>query len=253
MNDRDLQIEEYLLGRLKGQDLAAFHKKQEQDPAFAKLVKEEQTLVDGIRDYSNQQLKNRIGNLRQQMLEEDKVKYLPLYRRSWVRLAIAASVVLLVSVIGWQLYLSPSSLGEKYFSDNFYPVYNVPLALRDSKIISVDEIEIIKENFLKHKFDEVIPDMLRYRHAFPDNQYARLILIISYIGEDRLAEAKAEFKMIDPPGELTDAVNWYRAMLHLKEGKLDEAAASLELVIADRGSDFREVAKELYQEIENNR
>ena len=196
MEEQNLQqIEAYLLGKLNKDELSAFQKKQMEDPAFAKAVEQEQALFNGLKVYGNKVLKDRIGDIRSKMLLEEEGKYRKLQTRQWYRYAAAVAAILVIGMFAyWQIL--PSINGEQVFADHFVPVYDLPIASRSGEDVLNDEIAEIRQLYAENKFQELIPKVIAFHEQFPSERYAHLMLIIAYIGENRLAEAKAAIQSI---------------------------------------------------------
>ena len=248
MEEQQLQkIEDYLLGKLKNKELDKFRQEQADDPDFAKAVQQEEALFNGLQAYGNRVLKDRIANVRSQMLKEEQPKYRRLKVRTWYRYAAAAAVLLLVGLAYWQLGSSIDN--EQVFADHFVPVYDLPIASRSDEGVD-EQVTEINRLYAQNNFAELIPKLEAYQGQYPDERYAQMMLIIAYIGENRLAEAKATIQSFEATSELQDAKKWYEALICVREGNVSQAKGLLQELQSKPSSDLHQRAVELLEAID---
>ena len=248
MEEAQLQkIEDYLLGKLKNKELNDFQQRQADDPVFAKAVQREEALFKGLQVYGNRVLKNRIGHVRTQMLEEEEPKYVQLATRRRYLYAVAAAILLLIGLAYWQWYATIDN--EQVFANHFSPVYDLPISSRSDEVVN-KQITEINRLYTQNNFVELIPKLELFQAQHPDEQYARLMLIIAYIGENRLAEAKASLRSFEASSELHDVKKWYEALVCVREGNIRQAKGILNGLQSKPSSDLHQRAVELLEVID---
>lgn len=136
MEDRDTQIEKYLLGQLSGAEKRAFEAEMAHDSSLAAEVSDQKLIIGGLRDSrgaagfrallgeieAENASEKTIGQPSQ--AEEKSGRVVPLGRRLFSALAIAASLAL--AFFGWKYFVAGASeTSEQLFAANF----NAPEAL----------------------------------------------------------------------------------------------------------------------------
>lgn len=248
MEEEQLQkVEDYLLGKLKNKELTDFKQQQADNPAFAKVVQREEALFNGMQVYGNRVLKDRIAHVRTQMLKEDEPRDIQLVTKRRYPYAVAAAILLLIGLAYWQFFATIDN--EQVFANHFTPVYDLPISSRSDELVD-KQITEINKLYAQNNFVELIPKLESFQAQHPDEQYARLMIIIAYIGENRLAEAKAKLQLFEASSELQDVKKWYEALVCLREGNIRQSKEILYTLQSKPSSDLHQRAVELLKAID---
>lgn len=245
MENQDSLIEAYLLGELKGEALKAFEEKQLADQDFAKEVAAERLLVEGVQGYGNQELRARIGDIRSQMLNEEKTKYRRLQPNRLRVIVAVASFLLLLGLSYWLFFKAPSS--EQLFANHFYPPYALSLESREQALdaIATD----IQAHYQAERFEQAIPLLEKYIDNSQGNAIAQLMLGVSYLGANRLEEAESTLKKVDDPN-LKGTKLWYQTLVQVRQENYEEALELLDNIQNQKLNFFYQKANSLKKELE---
>lgn len=241
MDELNEHIDEYIRGELSDAERKNFQQKMDSDPDFAKKVKQQQVLAEGITAYGQQQLKYNLQQMHQELFEEPKPRYL--YALRWPALAAAASIALLAILAYWLWFSNPNP--QQLFASHFEP-YPVNFA---SRAISVaPEASDIQKLYIEQRYAEALPGMEKLLQLQSDHQRLRLALGIAYLAENKADQSIETLKAIDDP--LLQAVSkWYMALAYLQKNESASAKSLLEDIVKEDTSNMKEKASELLERI----
>lgn len=238
-------IDEYLLNRLKGVELALFEQQLKQDADLKEAVderKEMLTIIDAIGDL---RMKERIRNI-----HEAEIKY-SVNRRKQPRfwsLAVATFITIVVLGLSIWLWLRPVN------AEKLYAAYYEPYALNFGTRSMETEQQIAMAGSLYNakKFKEALPIFEQVLAANPADSKAQFALGICYLESGQFDQAMAQFDKLKGKKDplFGEQALWYSAMVKLKQGDTTGCKAILQTILLDEDNYFYEKAKTLLSSIE---
>ncbi len=216
-------IERYFEGDLDEQELALVTQKLQADPNFAEAFQLEQDLLAGIEQAGHLGLRKRLDAIHQETVkQETPVRQMKSSRR-WIWLAAAAFIG---AVILGKLYFdgqakTPQQLYAKYAVHDF-----------DFTEKGGSETELAKaEQLLKEKkYAEALPVLEGYLRLHPDERQVLVAEGVSLMETGPLSDAFDIFDSMSNNPIMAPDMAWYKALILLKENKLDECLAMLNSV-----------------------
>jgi hypothetical protein len=229
-------IDQYLEGELSGEALLAFEQEMKTNPALAKEVdlyrkineemsmqvqqeKEEQALSGNLKKLNEQYFKKSSGKIRS-------------FNRWWYAGITAAAAVVLIFIIN--PFAGSSFNNEKLYADYMNEVEALPGGQRgepdDSLLIKVAEL------YNKKDYVHALPLLTNILSKKPNEIQLKLALGVSYLQTGQIDTAIFVFDEIASGVSIfkNEAI-WYKALLALKQNRLDDSYQLLESLSADAG------------------
>jgi len=141
-----LYIDKYFKKELTQEEITEFERKINDDPVFAEEVAFYCSAMQAINDQLAEEKKKQFRKI----YDEGKLhstSKLTVIKRSWVYIAAAAAVVVLI--IGWYLFARPSSIqhfADRYIEENFQVQMGVKMAANEDSLDKA--IRLYNENKL---------------------------------------------------------------------------------------------------------
>ncbi len=222
-----LRIEAYLQGELDATERAAVEALAEQDADFARALAERRALANHLRAEASEEALNLT-------LDELGAKYFPAEakiarfqrpQQKWLALAVAAVVVLVLTLGGRALWPT----GEASYADF---ARHEPLALVERG--AADQLPSrIEAAYNAGEYEQAIPLLENYLEEHPADERARLALGISLLERNRDREAVDIFTTIAAgKSSLAAYGNWYLALAAVKRGESAAAESFLQRIPA---------------------
>ena len=240
-NDIDL-IEAYLRGTLNEQELAAFQKRREDDPAFDREVIDYSQIINQIRSTHEQDFMNKLRHWDSEIENRQEAKVIP-FRRIFL---IAASALLL-AIAGLYVFRNSQSDHEQLFQEYFQPYENV-ISERSGKN---DSEQKGMDLYDQKKYEEAIVQLKLAATEDSNNASLACYLGIAYLAAGHVQEAKTTFDAIvkNDHSLFKEVAEWNLAMIYLK---LDDEASlkkALGVIIEQRDHQYYAQAKDLLQSL----
>lgn len=236
-------IDDYLLQRMKGEELAAFERRLAENPALAEAVRQQKLAMQVLDSMGDLRMKERVAKLHQQALAQQ-----PAPRRLWaVRISIAASLALLLGLSVW-LWLRPASPAQLYAA--YYQPYKLGLGSRNTDADQL--LAAAAKQYATGDFAAALPGFQSAMAANPSDLKLRLATGICQLELGQYDEALSNFqRIVDANDPLyTEQAQWYSAMTQLRRNDPQAAKASLATIASSPGNYFAEKAKTILAELE---
>ncbi|MEM9820529.1 MAG: hypothetical protein AAF985_05635 [Bacteroidota bacterium] len=245
------QIDQYLMGQLQGESLRLFEQQLEGDPDLANEVKERRKSLDVLEDIGDLQLKERIQNIHNRVLDQQPAststeKSIGRIRPLYTWLALAASVLLLLAAGMWWS-TTPTPDAQQLFAQHYeaYPIsFTSRAGENDTKLADASRY------YREGAFEKVIGP-LESVLADSINTKAKLALGIAELELNHFAKAIQHFDDLinakDPLYE--EQALWFKALTYLKQNDLDNCAQQLKQLDQDRFSFKRQAALDLLEKL----
>lgn len=234
MKNLDL-IEKYLNEELSANERTAFEQLQKSDADFAEEV---QVAVTINADFNVKQkmrwqsLLNEQGNV----VKETPVRKLaPRRSINWIRNIAAVFILGLGLSMAWLMFSSPEA-GE-LADEQLMEIYKKPKAFMNNGV-DVDSnwknaIAAYEEGQFSVVVAAIESSMSKNSEQLDEKHF---YLGLSYLYEDvpnydKALDHLAKSKELNSSSQLAPQVNWFMALAYLKQGKIKEAKALLQLVI----------------------
>ncbi len=152
------------------------------------------------------------------------------------KIAIAASIVLLVSIISLNLLVSKNN-GEQIFETYFQPITHVDLTTRsdDSPNLGVTENEA-KMAYERGDYKEAVGRYKKLLNQYPNNSKHALFLGISYLSignQQKAINLLSRIENVD--AKYKHDIEWYLALAYLKNNEKNAAKIILEKLVQEDG------------------
>ncbi len=249
--DDIVMLERYIEHSLNEEEIRKVEQRLSEEPAFKELYQNEKLLVRGIR----------YGHLRSNLVQlKDLESTLPtvgaaekparviIFRTYWKPIALAASVLLVVS---WFFVFSPQGMpgNEKLFVAYFEPF--------DSPGVGTTRSEMNAPQTWKAKAYEAY-DKGDYAMAVGlfekaivenDDPIVKLCLGNAYLATGRADRAEIMFnKILTEHEDLVTQAKWYLSLAYLKQNKMERTRAVLWEI--SKSSTYGEKARKLLEELD---
>ena len=241
MEKTDLQlIEQYFEGSLDEQGLRDFHAKMESDNSFARAVKTEKDIMDGISFLGNKQLREQLEKIGEEELKETKIKKINPVRR---RFLWAAAAVLALAVVAKFAIGETKKTPEEIYAQ--YAVHDFDFTVKSGGGNNLGEIESLLKS---EKYNEALPLLEKHIAENPNSPDVELAYGIALMELGKYGNAHLQFNKIkkDVPA-MKNEIYWYEALAYLKEGDMEKCRSALEAISQNSGrhEDARKILSEL--------
>ncbi|MEM1319684.1 MAG: tetratricopeptide repeat protein [Bacteroidota bacterium] len=235
------QIDEYLLGRLRGDALEAFEKEVADDPNFADQVQQRRTLMEKVDAYGDYEVKAQLKNLHQKEMK------LRLRRRSLRRWGFALFALLLLAIAYWLWQPQKPSSSQQLYAAHYEP-YPLNFAARDGN--TERALAEAGRFYRSGQYAKALPLFQSVYQADTTESKVLLAIGICLMEAGQLEDALQRFQPLlqtdfDP---FKDQALWYAALVHVKQEERPAAQALLQQIVADPQSDFYQQARDLLAE-----
>ncbi len=258
------EIEQYLAGELTGAALVDFESRLAQDAGLAAKVRLVQGLDDTLADEQALKVQQLVVGLgeeffapiadetKAEVAKEKPTVRLPLYRRPY---AIAAGLAILVSLglfFWWQSATPPLSSQELFAS--YYQAYENTALVRGPASTN-DQYQTALDQYDQGDFTSASTILDTILTQQPGDISARFVLAHAYFNQTppntEAAIQALQFIIEDGKSILLPQVQWYLALIYLKQDQGPQAQALLQQLLNSPDTQLAQQAQKLLQEMEN--
>ena len=247
MDYKPEDIEDYLNDEMDESARKAFEAQLSSNQALQQELVLQQTLRAGIRDKGNQLLKEKLKRFHQEEInnssDSDSAKVIPLARRPIVRI-MAAAVTLLVVALAYYLFQAPGT-DTDLFAANYEP-YAISLVQRGT---AQEQLTTADGLYREGQFSEAQALLESLEAELGDAPKVSMALAICYIETDQLEKAQNKLNELYDNPLYQDKVQWYLALIALKNKQPAIARAELEKLSQDQNSNYQDRAKNLLRKL----
>ncbi|MGB0930606.1 MAG: tetratricopeptide repeat protein [Chitinophagales bacterium] len=253
------QIEIYLDGELKGEELQKFERKMQTDPNFAAQVEEHRDLETMMTSLEIDHWKQRAKTL----LKEKKAQSTPITQpikktkpqnKLPYYLLRAAAVVLLV--IGLAYFFLPSQsvnseqLAMTYFEQTESSIYSGIERGEETDNSDVQLLNTAHEQYQEKSYLQAAKTLTKIAQNSPLYSESTLLSGLCYMQANQLSQAIQSFQTVaNHPNTLSqEEANWLLALAHLKKGDIEAGKKQLQSIEAEKGG-FSKQAASLLSEL----
>jgi tetratricopeptide (TPR) repeat protein len=237
-NNKQENIDAFLLGELKGEELNDFNEMIKQNPDMAKELRFQAEVMESIRDEKKLALRETLN----EVLPDSSLRFTILkYSRT---MQLAAAVVVMAMIIGgsflYESVFNTSSSSQQLFEEYFTPEYEL-MTVRSGNS-SNSTLEQGMNYFANRDYNNAIETF----EEVPDNMLAKLYSGFSYMHLDNYQQAEQLFSEIVDDGDsmFTDQAAWHLGLCYLATDK-EEDAIKIFNVIANGNTFYKVKALEL--------
>lgn len=232
------RIDDYLLGQWTQEEQTAFEEKMARDEALRRAVEEQRRLIEGV------ELENARRLLDQVMTPQPREVIRPLWQRAAPYLAVAASVVLLIT--GWYLLRPPRH--ERLYAAHFEAAPGLPTTL------GLSDDPTFEEGMIAYKQQQYEQALTRWQPLFAQGEASdtlQFYLGVAQLGRGAPKEAEALLQAVakQPHSPYHSDARWYLALAYLRQGKQAEAQERLQALAAS--GTYGEQSRTLLRKIEH--
>jgi tetratricopeptide (TPR) repeat protein len=241
-------IQQYLSGELSAEDAAAFEGQMKSNPELAREVQLYKTIDDEMKgdmkhSANDEQLKQSLKNLTNEFFETPKAKVVSLKKYWWIAAAAAAIIAFIV--------LRPAA-NQVFDNEKLYAYYTQDAAQLSEGTRGGNDDTLIEKAvklFNKKEYKQALPLMQQAAASRPDDTELYLSLGYCYMQSGNIDTALTVFNKVSKGNTVyKNQAIWYKALLLLKENKVDECYSILQSIPKDADS-YKE-AKGLIKKIE---
>ncbi|GAA4276092.1 hypothetical protein GCM10022259_08160 [Aquimarina mytili] len=221
------QIEDYLAGKLEGNELESFKKLLEIDPELREEVRLHKELGRALKDKKALDFRKKLIKLEDKI---DKKKESPIQKpfisHYW---KIAASIAIIIGLFTffWQI-------DQK---EDLYATYYIPYPVENAKRgeVTHEEFKTIAQKYKEEEYSDIIPDLEQLITHRPYDEQLKLFLGNCYLNTGKTNKAIEQFLNINPQNRYYEDGLWYTILAHLKLEQNKEAILLLKKLIAYDG------------------
>ncbi|NNF34881.1 MAG: hypothetical protein HKN68_12275 [Saprospiraceae bacterium] len=145
------------------------------------------------------------------------------------------SAVAAVAVILFLIYFTYNNLNQSIDHNQLFVEYfeAPPHTSSRGSSESLDSWNLIIEHYLRGEYIRVIEELpsLLQDPNFNSDESAKLYLGISYLMENQYDNAHKWFQQVSVESTFIQDAEWYTAMTYLKEGEMDAAISTLNMIV----------------------
>ncbi len=246
MNEKDIDIiENYLAGNLSAEDSKEVEHRLLTDQEFAQRLAIFKALPH-LASEASHDFRNELEGIYQEYQQENKASG-TVSRRT---LLMAASLALLVSVIGLLIWLLPSSLTpqEMYTAHFTVPADNI--TVRNEEGIA-PALQSAMEAYNGHNYADAITQFEAILQNDADNVPVLFYCGISYLA---LADAEKAIQYLQKAVQRNDTTynttaTWYLGLAYLKHENTTQAQEVFS-TLKESGSSYAKKAEDIFQQLE---
>ena len=217
----------YLSGDLEPEEALAFERELRENPQlkqeFSDVSLAYSVIGDQLRRADEKAFTAALDKAMNRSQAAGNRKKNPRNRLHFLLLAVAASVTLLVAIIG------PQRGMEKIYADSYNPSSDPVILALEGNMRGEADYQALAEYWKKEDFNQCRSEAAKQLSENPSEQLAMLFFLLSSMELDDAAVAMERLYAFetDPGQPWGQAITWYKALALLKAGKTKEAAASL--------------------------
>jgi tetratricopeptide (TPR) repeat protein len=239
------QIDRYLLNLLNQEEKEAFEKELEINPALAKEVEQQKSILEDIEGMGRIEMKAKLQKIHKELYGNDHNQK-SIFRSLFFKIA-AAAVFFGVLSFGWWC-LQNNETSATLYTQNFEP-FELSLSERSEGDMALNKIENL---YLDGKYTEAIPvfqDALN--EAGSQNSQLLLGLGISYLQTEQAEKSIPQFLQIlmNKDFNYEDEAQWYLGLAYLKLNQIDLAKEHFNVLAADATKDHHQASKTLLSQL----
>ncbi len=241
------QIDDYLMGRLQGEALAAFKSRLDQETDLMKETEIRAAMLEQLNTLGNMRMKERILKIKKEVHQKEQHQF---KRRRLFKVLSAAAAIFLVGLITYfwmQQNNIPLNHSQLYATN--YEAYSIPFG---SRTTGENKTLIDAGAFYQQKkYNDALP--LFEQLNTPANEDPRIpfALGICYMESKQYRKATTTFQALaDNSANLYhDQARWYSSLAHLSLGDIEAAKKWLQQLANSKNNNFNEKAKEILKKI----
>jgi len=234
------KIDDYLLGRLNDTETAEFEKELESDEAFRNEFLQQQKAVELIRIAS---LKQKLSQIHERREVLAPVRKLPAIYK-W---AVAAALVLAVSVIGVRYYLGTNNFSQELYADIYRPDVGLPSLMGANDQYDLDDAMI---DYKLGDYRKALQKFTKLQVANVSPDTVQLYLGLAYLGDKDPARMLEVYKDWQPASvQIRNKKDWYTALGYLLQGKTEAFSRAAKAIADDPSHLYASEAREALAKI----
>lgn len=248
------KLEQYLAGTLSSEDISALEKEISTNPELAEQLRLQFQAQIAVEQAGDDELKNLLNKRGQGHFEEnyekDTVIRKNLFSRPGTWLAIAAAIVLLIS-LAVLLNSSPPNLPDLY-AQNYQELSFPAERGADPLVDSISLWRTIQISYDAQNYTEALKGLNQYIDQGGEGFDAQAYLYkgICLLKLQEPLEAVKAFEQVPAAHGDTQRASWYRALAFLQADELSEAQTALKEIAENEAHYKRKQARELLEMLE---
>lgn len=251
---KDELIEQYLLGQLSSDQLAAFNKQLLADNELQKEVELQKALIRNVRRAGREEWKRKLDDMHRELIPEGAEKrqtatIVPIRRPSIKKYLLGAAAIAAVAVLcTWWIVQDSNAGNERLFAAYYKPYANIEQATRS--VPPAAPTERI-EAFQAYDRGDYAGSIGLFKKVLEKEADEAVLFYLgnAYLSSNKAPEAEAAFKdYLSKYREFVPEASWYLSMSYIKQGKLKKARPLLEELVKRKGSFSKEAAEILLKQ-----
>jgi hypothetical protein len=232
MSNVDLFIS-YLSGELQDQEVSNLEERLSSDPALKKEFEAVSEAYSLIRDQLRKRDENAFRNKLMEAMERNNpapVRYIPSWRRwGYYLIPLAGALALLITLV-----FSGKDPDRLLF--RFYHPDQDPVLLAFNQVTR-GESDRGAQLFREGKFKACMDEMKVQLETDPKNYPALLYYLLASMETGQEEAGLLRYEKTSPPvsDQLGQSLVWYASLAMMKSGRMEDAAANLEILVNSPG------------------
>ncbi len=235
------KIDEYILNRLKGEELEVFESELTKNADLQTAVKQRSKISDAVKYLERKELKKELQAIHGKEIGASKTENKSII--TILKPYLAAAAVICIGLLSWWL-LSPSNTSTNDIYVSNYAPYKVLNNVRDAAQNAV--VDQAWENYRAGNFEAAYLALEKLDNSEIDGQ----ILIAKAISLNEMGLTNKAISTLaivienkDP--FLLDLANWYIGLFYLKSDNIPQAKYFFQQLANDESADKHQAAKEI--------
>lgn len=242
--DKVQTIEDLLAGELSANEQAILREEIAKDPALQALLKDEETLVEGIRQWSRNELKKKLQALDKEMEQTPKSQENTTATKStnWKPLLAAAGISILLTLY---FIFGGGATSDELFQKYYEPYQAYASVISRGVETEADRLTVAMKAYENGEYTKAIQQF----ETIAAGEQRDFYLAQSYLAVGEHFKALPLLEQLSETGaEPKSSINWYLALSYLKGENISYATEVLQR-LATYDNSYQMRAKELLKEL----
>lgn len=229
MKDHHKKIEQYFANELSEQDRQELEQQLSSDTELAQAFQLEQDLMAGIEAVGNDKLREQLGQIHREEIENRQPSKVRSLRRSYLWAVAAVLVIGLLGLVWWLMAPSAISAAGLYAEYAEYSFDFTEMGTAEDDLFQAERL------LNQGEYKEALPFLEKYLAQKPEDNRAVLALGVAKLESEADATGAIQlFRQVETKGGiLQNEAQWHMGLAYLKQGNLEESQKVLAQIPAN--------------------
>lgn len=212
-------IDAYLKGDLKGEDLELFENALRSDVRLQEEVKKYELVKDALKDEDIIKFREKLRDIDHEIEQEKISATIP--KKSFKQYYKIAAVFIAILGISSLLWLF-NPLERDLYAEYYVP-YPISELTRSNEVTTIAELKEVSGYYKRKEYVKTIPILETLTLKYPKNDKLRLYLGNSYLNTNQEEKAIYLFENVLHNDTFRNDALWFLSLTHIKEDNKDKA------------------------------